>query len=62
MRGVRGNRTYLDMALRLLVVDEGADAFHKISRVLVGILYDANAAGRVVELDIHAKGVQVALD
>ena len=62
MPGRRWSHSYLDVPFRFLVLDQCANAFHQVGRVLVTILYDANAAGRVVELDIDAKGVQVALD
>ena len=53
---------YLDVPLGLLVFDKGSNTFHEVSGVLIVIPHDADTLGRVVQLDIYAEGIEVALD
>ena len=50
------------MPLGLLIFDKGSDTFHKVGGVLIVIPHNADALGRVVQLDIYAEGIEVALD
>ena len=59
---VSGAEAYLNVAFRLLVVDERADAFHEVGRVLVAVAHDAHAARRVVRAHVVPERVEVALD
>lgn len=53
---------YLDMSLRLFVLDQGADALHEVGRVLILVAHDAHALGGVVRAHIVPDRVEIALD